>query len=87
MFFTQRIIKNVVCNKSKNASVLYVSSCVCLPCVQFFTAFEEAVLKLCSLVSALKSKMATISMETKRGNLIFFFLHIFRTDHNKCTMK
>ena len=85
MFFTQRIIKNVLCNKSKNASVLYVSLCVCLPCVQFFTAFEEAVLKLCSLVSALKSKMATISMETKRRN--FFFLHIFRTDHNKCTMK
>ena len=36
-------------------------------CVQLFTAFEEAILKLhaCTLVSAIKSKMATISIETK----------------------
>ena len=41
-FFTQTMIKNVLCNKSKNASVRFF---ICM-CVQLFTAFEEAVLKL-----------------------------------------
>ena len=83
------MIKNVLCNKSKNASVrffIYMSSM----CVQLFTAFEEAVLKLlCTLVSALKSKIATISVETKRGkkNYFVFFTIFFHTDHNKWTMK
>ena len=53
------MIKNVLCNKSKNASVrffIYMSSM----CVQLFTAFEEAVLKLlCTLVSALTSLLST----------------------------
>ena len=43
--FTQKIIKNVIFNKTKNTSVrffIYMSS----RCVQIFTAFEEAVLKL-----------------------------------------
>ena len=32
---------------------------------------------ICTLVSALKSKMAAISMETKRGKKIFFFSPYF----------
>ena len=45
MFFTQKMIKNVIFNKTKNTSVrffIYMSS----RCVQIFTAFEEVVLKL-----------------------------------------
>ena len=45
-------------------------------CVQLFTAFEEAVLinkVICTLVSALKSKIATISMETKHGKFFILF--------------
>ena len=44
VFFKQKMIKNLIFNKSKNASVrffIYMSSM----CVQRFTAFEEAVLK------------------------------------------
>ena len=53
--------------------------------VQPFTAFEEAVLKLHNtLVSALKSNMAAISMKTNRGN---FFSIFVPTDHTKYTMK
>ena len=67
VFFTQKMIKNVLCYKSKNSSVRFFI-CMSSMCLQLFTAFEEAVLKLlCTLVSALKSKMAAISMETKRG--------------------
>ena len=43
--FHAKIIENVLCNKSKNASVhffIHMSSM----CVQLFTAFEVAVLKL-----------------------------------------
>ena len=48
-------------------------------CVQFFTAFELAVFKvICTLVSAVKSKMAAISLEMNRGKKLLFF-HI---DHN-----
>ena len=75
MFFTQKMIKNLIFNKTKNTSVrffTYMSS----RCVQIFTTFEEVVLQVrCTLVSALKSNMAAISKETNRGN--FFFLHIF----------
>ncbi len=45
VFFKQKMIKNVIFNKTKNASVpffIYTSSM----CVQLFTAFEEEVLKL-----------------------------------------
>ena len=41
---------------------------------------------ICTLVNALKSKMATISMETKRGGKKKFSI-FFHTDHNKCTKK
>ena len=42
-------------------------------CVQLFTAFEEAVLKvICTLVSALKSKMATIWNRSAGKKIIFF---------------
>ena len=40
VFFTQKMIKNVLCIKSKNASVRFFM------CVQVLTAFDEAVLKL-----------------------------------------
>ena len=45
MFFTQKMIKNLIFNKTKNTSVrffIYMS----VRCVQIFTAFEEVVLKL-----------------------------------------
>ena len=45
VFFTQKMIKNVLCNKSKNASVRFLI-CMYSMCAQLFTAFEEAVLKL-----------------------------------------
>ena len=84
--FKKKMIKNVLCNKSKK-TLLYVSSM----CVQLFTAFEGAVLKLYvrTLVNALKSKIAAISMETKCGgkNYFVFFSIFFHTDHNKCAMK
>ena len=50
-------------------------------CVHIFTAFEVSVLKLflSNLVSALKSNMAAISMETNRMEkiILIFSLHIF----------
>ena len=45
VFFTQKMVKNVIFNKTKNSRVcffIYMSSM----CVTFFTAFEEAVVKL-----------------------------------------
>ncbi len=45
MCFTQKMIKNLIFNKTKNTSVgffIYMSS----RCVQILTAFEEVVLKL-----------------------------------------
>ena len=45
VFFTQTMIKNVLCNKNQNASVRFFI-CMYSMCVQLFTAFEEAVLKL-----------------------------------------
>ena len=45
VFYTQNMIKNVLCNKRKNASVRFFI-CMSSVCVQLFTAFEEAVLKL-----------------------------------------
>ena len=45
MFFTHKMILKVLCNKSKNASVHFFI-CMSSMCVQLFTAFEEAVLKL-----------------------------------------
>ena len=45
VFFTQKMIKNVIFNKTKNTRVrflIYISSM----CVKLFTAFEEAILKL-----------------------------------------
>ena len=45
MFFTKKMIKNLIFNKTKNTSVrffIYMSS----RCVQIFTAFKEVVLKL-----------------------------------------
>ena len=38
--------KNVLCNKRKNDSVIFFICCMSSMCVQLFTAFEEAVLKL-----------------------------------------
>ena len=63
------MIKNVIFNKSKNASVrffIYMSSM----CVQLFTAFEEEVLKLYVPWRVPKSNMPAISMETNRGKKI-----------------
>ena len=45
VFFTQTMIKNLLCNKNQNASVRFFI-CISSMCVQLFTAFEEAVLKL-----------------------------------------
>ena len=45
VFFTQTMIKNVLCNTNQNASARFFI-CMSSMCVQLFTAFEEAVLKL-----------------------------------------
>ena len=70
------MITNLIFNRTKNTRFhilffIYMSSM----CVQLFTAFEEAVLKLyiCSLVSALKFNLAAISMETNREKKYFDF--------------
>ena len=82
------MIENVLCNKNKNASVRFFI-CMSSMCVQLFTAFEEPVLRLyllCTLVTALKSKMAVISIETKCGKkMILFFPPYFfiLINHNK----
>ena len=55
-------------------------------CATFHCIWRSRFKVICTLVSALKSKMAAISMETKRGEKKHF-LHIFYTDHNKCKMK
>ena len=88
--FSKKMIKNLIFNKSKNASVrffIYMSSM----CVQLFTAFEvlSGFEVICTLVSALKSNMAAISMETNRGKKNFgvFSPYFFHTDHNTYTMK
>ena len=59
-------------------------------CVQRFTVFELAVLKLYNYLGEFhKIMMATISMATNRGenNYFVFFSIIVHTDHNKYTMK
>ena len=78
-FGTQNMIKNLIFNKTKNISVRFFTD-MSSRGVQLFTAFEEVVLKLYgTLVSALRSNMAVISMETNRGNDFFspyFFILI-----------
>ena len=56
-------------------------------CATFHCIWRSGFKVLCTLVSALKSKMAAISMKTKRGKFFLFFSIFFHTDHNKCTMK
>ena len=53
-------------------------------CVQLFAAIEVAVMYL-KVVSALKSNMAAISVETnhRRKNYFDFFSILFHIDHNK----
>ena len=60
------MIKNVLFIETKNTCVhffIYMSSM----CVQLFTASSGFEVICTSVVSVIKSKMATISMETKRG--------------------
>ena len=65
---------------TKVKTLLYVSSFVCLLCVCNFSRCFTGFKVICTLVSALKLKMAAISMETKRGNFFFLFI-FFHTDH------
>ena len=46
-------------------------------CASFHCIWRSRFKVICTLVSALKSKMAAISMETKRGNFVLFFFSIF----------
>ena len=55
----------------------FLHLCVFYVCATCHCIWRRRFKVICTLVSALKSKMAAISMETKRGN--FFFLHIFYT--------
>ena len=77
VFSHKKMIKHVLCNKSKNASVrffIYMSSV----CATFHCIWRSGFKVICTLVSTLKSKMSTISMETKRGKkIILFFFTIF----------
>ena len=82
------MIKNLIFNKSKNASVrffIYMSS----KCVQRFTAFEEAVLKLYDLGECPKIQYGHhFHGNQLRGNLcVCVFSIFFHPDHNKYTMK
>ena len=82
------MIKNVLCNKNKKASVRFFI-CMSSMCVTFHCIRRSGFKVICTLVSALKSKMAAVSMETKREkkNYFVFFSIFFHTDHNKCTIK
>ena len=78
------MIKNVLCNTNQNASVRFFI-CMSSMCVQLFTAFEEAVLKLYVSGECPKIKDGRhFHGNEARGKKI---LHIFYTDHNKCKMK
>ncbi len=46
MFFTLKLIKNVIFNKTKNTRVVTFYIYMTSMCVQLFTAFEIPVLKL-----------------------------------------
>ena len=47
MFFTHKMIKNVVFNKTKNTRVrFFIYNYIFYVCAPFFTAFEVPVLKL-----------------------------------------
>ena len=75
-----KMIKTVLFNKTKNTCVrffIYMSSMH----VQLFTAFELAVICVCTLVSTIKSKMfGRFPGNEPREKL--FFSRIFHTDHN-----
>ena len=75
------MIKIVLCNKSKKASVRFF---ICRPmssmCVQLFTAFDEVILKLyiCSLVSASKIKDGyNFHGNEARETILFFSPYFF----------
>ena len=46
MFFTLKLIKNVIFNKTKNARVVSFFTYMSSMCVQLFTPFEVPVLEL-----------------------------------------
>ena len=71
---------------TKIKTLMYISSFVCLLCVQLFTAFEEAVLKFMYLGECPKIKNGR-HFHGNEAREIFFFSIFFHTDHNKCTMK
>ena len=82
------MITNVLCNKKTKRFCTFLHMYVFYVCAPFHCIWRSRFKVICTLVSALKSKMAAISMETKRGKkFVCFFLHIFYTDHNKCKMK
>ena len=65
------MIKNVICNKSKKHFCTFLHLYVFYVCATFQVRGFKVI---CILVSALKSKMATISMETKSGEKNYFFV-------------
>ena len=71
------MIKNVLCNKNKNASERFFI-CMSSMCVQLFTAFEEMVLKLyLGEYPKIKDGHHLHGNEAREKKLFCFFLHIF----------
>ena len=83
------MIKNVLCNKSKNASICFFN-CMSSMCVQLFTAFEEAVYMYCMYLREcpkIKNGHHFHGNEAQKKHDFVFFSLFFHTDHNKCTMR
>ena len=79
MFFTLKLIKNVIFNKTKNTRVVSFFIYMYSMCVQLFTRFEvpTGCIVIRTLVRALKSNVDAISMETNFEKKIIFFSIFF----------
>ena len=79
VFFTQKMKKNGLCNKSKNASVRFFM-CMSSMCVQLFTAVEAAVLKLYVPPNLI---WPLFPWKRTAGIFFWFCLHIFSYSDEK----
>ena len=85
MFFTQKLIKTVIFNKTKHTCVCFFIY-MCSMCAQIFTAFEVPVLKLYSMYLGECHKIKYgrhFHGNEPQGKHYFDFSPNFQTVHNK----
>ena len=82
--FRIKINKNVLFNKIKNTCVRFFNCLRTILCATFHCNWTNGFKVLCTLVSTIKSKMATISKETNHG---FYFIFFSRIVHSDLIMK